>query len=78
MNFLMGPVPESWEKQPFQEPEIIPEGERTSTMIKLIGSLKAKGLDDEAIKAAARGGKCKEVYPGRFPIRNLKGQYSQH
>lgn len=52
INFLMGPVPQEWEKPPFQEPETIPEGERTSTMIKLIGSLKAKGLDNEAIKAA--------------------------
>ena len=63
MNFLMGPVPENWEKQSFQEPEMIPAGERTSTMIRLIGSLKAKGLDDEAIKAAARAENAKKWVP---------------
>ncbi len=32
----------------------IPTGQRTGTLIKLIGSLKAKGLSDEAIQAAVR------------------------
>ncbi|MDU7706304.1 MAG: bifunctional DNA primase/polymerase [Clostridium sp.] len=63
MNFLMGPVPERWEKQTFQEPEMIPAGERTSTMIRLSGSLKAKGLDDEAIKAAVRAENEKKCIP---------------
>ena len=63
INFLMGPVPENGEKQPFQEPEAIPEGERTSTMIKLIGSLKAKGLDDEAIRAAVQAENDKKCIP---------------
>lgn len=38
----------------FTAPETVPEGERTSTLIKLIGSLKAKGLENEAIQAAVR------------------------
>lgn len=63
MNFLVGSVPENCEKQPFQEPEIIPKGERTSTMIKLIGSLKAKGLDDEAIRAAVQAENEKKCVP---------------
>ncbi len=58
ISFLMGPAAE---KQLFQEPETIPEGERTDTMVRLVGSLRAKGLDDEAVKAAVRvenGRKC--------------------
>lgn len=63
VNFLMGAVPEEWEKQPFKAPEMIPEGERTSTMVRLIGSLKAKGLDDEAIQAAVRAENEKKCVP---------------
>ena len=64
INFLMGPAPESWEQKPgFQEPETILEGERTSTMVKLIGSLKAKGLDDEAIRAAVTAENKKKCIP---------------
>lgn len=63
MDFLKGPVPEDWENQTFQEPEVIPEGERTNTMIRLIGSLKAKGLDDEAIKVAVRVENAKKCVP---------------
>lgn len=54
INFLAGPVPEGWGKQAFESPEVIPEGERTSSMIRLIGSLKSKGLDDESILVAVR------------------------
>ena len=60
-NFLMGSVPERQEL--FQMPETISEGERTNAMIKLIGSLKAKGLDDEAIKAAIRAENDKKCVP---------------
>ena len=63
VNFLLGPVPAGWEKQTFTAPETIPEGERTSTMIRLIGSLKAKGLDDEAIKAAVGAENEKKCAP---------------
>lgn len=52
IKFLMGPTKKALEKQAFIEPEVILEGERTSTMIRLVGSLKAKGLSDEAIRAA--------------------------
>lgn len=63
VNFLAGPVTEEWEKQPFKAPKTIPEGERTSTMVRLIGSLKAKGLDDEAIQAAVRAENEKKCVP---------------
>ncbi len=51
-NFLLGPMTPDGEKQAFSLPETIPEGGRTDTMIKLIGSLRGKGLSDEAIMAA--------------------------
>ena len=41
-------------KQHIKMPDIIPEGERTSTLIRLIGSLSSKGLTSEAIEAAVR------------------------
>ncbi len=41
----------------------IPEGQRTDAMIKLIGSLKSKGLSDEAILAAVRTENEKRCYP---------------
>ena len=50
----MGPESENWERQTFTSPEIIPDGQRHSVLISLIGSLKSKGLDDETIRAAVR------------------------
>lgn len=35
-------------------PELIPEGKRVDTIVRLIASLRTKGLDDDAIKAAVR------------------------
>jgi RecA-family ATPase len=69
INFLMGPAPDGWQRQVFSSPEIIPEGERTSTMIRLIGSLKTKGLDDEAIQAAVRAENEKKCVP---PLTDLE------
>lgn len=63
VNFLMGPVPDGWGKQSFSMPDTIPEGQRTSTLVSLIGSLKAKGLDDEAIRAAVRAENEKKCNP---------------
>lgn len=63
VNFLLGPFPENLKRQTFQEPETIPDGERTSTMIRLVGSLKAKGLDNEAIQAAVRAENEKKCVP---------------
>lgn len=42
------------EQQPYTVPEEIPEGQRTSAMIKLIGALYSIGMDSEAIKDAIR------------------------
>lgn len=51
---FLHPVPKEWEQKPFELPEQIPEGERTDTMMKLVCSQQAKGLSDEAIRAAVR------------------------
>lgn len=53
-EFLLGIRPSGWDKRGFQEPETIPEGGRVKTMVQLIGSLKGKGLGNEAIKAAVQ------------------------
>ncbi len=44
----------SFDMTPFGTGQIIPEGQRTDALIKLIGSLKSKGLSDQAIQAAVR------------------------
>lgn len=55
MEFLLGPKPvQENSQQRFQMAETIMEGQRTSAMISLIGSQKAKGLSDEAIRAAVQ------------------------
>lgn len=61
IKFLLGPMPER--KQEFTAPETIPEGERTSTMVRLIGSLKSKGLDDAAIRAAVQAENDRKCVP---------------
>lgn len=45
---------DSEDKTNFKVPELIPEGERVDTIVRLIASLRTKGLDDDAIKAAVR------------------------
>ena len=40
------------EKEPFRVPDLIEEGHRTDMLIRLCGSLRSKGLTDEAIRAA--------------------------
>ena len=75
-EFIKGPEPLHEESQSFREPEKIPSGERVSTLIRLIGSLKAKGLENDSIMAAVQAeneAKCvpplsdqeltKEVFP---------------
>ena len=52
-NFLLGTLTEKRTEE-FQEPESIPKGQRVATLIKLIGSQRAKGLSTEAIRAAVR------------------------
>lgn len=52
-DFLM-PVPNELGKESFQMPDTIPEGQRTDTLVKLVCSQQAKGLSDEAIRAAVR------------------------
>lgn len=51
-EFLLGPAPEK--KQYFHQEEIIPEGQRVSTLIQLIGSQRSKGLGEAAIRAAVQ------------------------
>lgn len=45
---------DSEHKTNFRVPELIPEGKRVDTIVRLIASLRTKGLDDDAIKAAVR------------------------
>lgn len=52
-DFLM-PVPEEWSRKQFELPELIPEGRRTDALVKLVCSQQAKGLSDEAIRAAVQ------------------------
>lgn len=52
IKFLLGPAPEK--KQYFHQEEIIPEGQRVSTLIQLIGSQRSKGLGEAAIRAAVQ------------------------
>lgn len=52
-KFLQG-KPQGTTTEGFQVPETIPEGQRVSTMVKLIGSQRSKGLSTEAIRAAVR------------------------
>ncbi len=54
IKFLYGPMSERKEKTGFEAPKQILSGERVSTMVRLIGSLKAKGLDDNAVMAAVK------------------------
>ena len=49
-EFLKGPKRE--QQQYFHQPAVIPEGQRTSTLVHLIGSQRAKGLGETAIRAA--------------------------
>lgn len=63
INFLMGPEPENLERQTFTAPETIPDGQRHSVLISLIGSLKSKGLDDETIRAAVRSENDRKCRP---------------
>ena len=76
VNFLTGPVPEAWENQSFSMPDTIPEGQRTSALVSLIGSLKAKGLDEEAIREQS-GQKMKENAILHLRIRSLERLCSQ-
>lgn len=72
--------------------EPIPEGQRVSTLISLIGSLKHSNLSDEAIRSAIRAEndtRCtpplseteleREVFPAvkRFPSEPVKRKYNQ-
>lgn len=51
---FINPIPEDSNKKsvPFQMPEEIIEGNRTNMLVRMVGSLQAKGLSDEAIRAA--------------------------
>lgn len=63
INFMMGPEPEERKKQGFEAPETIPDGQRHSVLIALIGSLKAKGLDDGTIREAVQSENEKKCVP---------------
>lgn len=77
-EFLKGPKRE--QQQYFHQPAVIPEGRRVSALVALVGSQRAKGLGDTAIRAAVHAEneeKCvpplsdqeleKEVFPALKP-----------
>lgn len=51
---FLSPVPNSFNQSsiPFSMPDEIPEGQRTSTLLRMLGSMQSKGMSDEAIRAA--------------------------
>lgn len=51
-KFIKGPKKE--QQQYFHQPEVIPEGQRVSTLVALIGSQSAKGVGETAIRAAIK------------------------
>jgi len=73
INFLMGPVPEEWERQQFKTPEQIPDGERNSTLYKLACSMRARGDAEEAIRAAVEATNNSRCIPplGKREINTL-------
>lgn len=89
VNFLT-PVPENRGRESYHVPEAIPEGERTNALVKLVCSQQAKGLSDEAIRAAVRAEnetRCipplsdpeleKEVFPALTRYRKGNAPYYQ-
>ena len=54
IDFLIRPSQKEASKPAFHVGETIMEGERTNTLVKLVCSQQAKGLSDEAIRAAVR------------------------
>lgn len=60
---------------PYSMPESVGEGQRTTEMIKLVGSLQSKGLSDAAIRAAVHEENESRCNP-RFQTRNWKAPCS--
>lgn len=78
---------DSEHKTIFKVPELIPEGKRVDTIVRLIASLRTKGLDDDAIKAAVRvenEKRCnpplkeKELEKAVFPALKRDWQVNSH
>ena len=78
---------DSEHKTNFKVPELIPEGKRVDTIVRLIASLRTKGLDDDAIKAAVRvenEKRCnpplkeKELEKAVFPAQKRDWQVNSH
>lgn len=78
---------DSEHKTNFKVPELIPEGKRVDTIVRLIASLRIKGLDDDAIKAAVRvenEKRCnpplkeKELEKAVFPALKRDWQVNSH
>ena len=78
---------DSEHKTNFKVPELIPEGKRVDTIVRLIASLRTKGLDDDAIKEAVRvenEKRCnpplkeKELEKAVFPALKRDWQVNSH
>ena len=62
IEFLAGP-PKDLARPGFQMPEAIPEGQRVTALVAMIGSSKAKGLSDAAIRAAVTAENASRCIP---------------
>ena len=58
LNYTTGP-----ERPSFALPEAIEDGQRTDTLIRLVGSLMAKGLSEDAIRAAVMAENITRCFP---------------
>lgn len=63
MDFLMGSVPEEKEQHRFKMADTIPEGERHNALIALIGSEKARGIGNDAIRQTVRSENQEKCIP---------------
>lgn len=63
MDFLMGSVPEEKEQHRFKMTDTIPEGERHKALIALIGSEKARGIGNDAIRQTVRSENQEKCIP---------------
>lgn len=63
MDFLMGSVPEEKEQHRFKMADTIPEGERHKALIALIGSEKARGIGNDAIRQTVRSENQEKCIP---------------
>ena len=63
VTFLQGPQVDRLERPGFELPEMIPDGQRTDYMVKMVCSMQAKGASDMAIRAAVKAENEAKCFP---------------